>query len=170
MKKILPILLIAAMLVHISSCEKDDICVDGDTPLLVIGFFDIEDTTASKEVPSLRIKEVILDSVINTITDRSSSLDSIGIPLRTDAISTSFAFITDSADDAETGEETGNIDSLTISYQPREAFISRACGFVMNYDNISVTLPESANNWIQDITIVQQTVENSNNIHVKIFY
>ena len=169
MKKLIPILFIASMLVYASSCEKDDICVDGDTPLLVIGFFDIEDTIVAKDVPSLRIKEVVLDTVVNTIADRST-LDSIGIPLRNDAAGTTFAFINNSADDADTGEETGNIDSLTISYSTREAFVSRACGFVMNYDGLTITLPESANNWIQDISIVQQTIENSNNIHVKIFY
>lgn len=170
MKKIIPILLILSLVIYVSSCEKDDICVDGDTPLLVIGFYDIDDTTASKDVPSLRIKEVILDSTVNTITDRSSSLDSIGIPLRSDATTTSFAFITNSADDADTGEETGSIDTLTFSYTTREAFLSRACGFVMNFDNLSVTLPASANNWIQDIKVVQESIENSNNVHVKIYY
>lgn len=170
MKKILPIVLIATVLVYFSSCEKDDICVEGDTPLLVIGFYDIDDTTATKDVPLMRIKEIILDETVNTFTDRSSNLDSIGIPLRTSASSTQFAFITNSADDAETGVETGNIDTLTVSYQNTEAFISRACGFVANYGDLTVTLPESTNNWIQDIRIVQQTVENSNSVHVKIFH
>ena len=170
MKKIIPILLILSLVIYVSSCEKDDICVDGDTPLLVIGFYDINDTTAAKDVPSLRIKEIILDSVINTINDRSNNLDSIGIPLRSDATTTSFAFITNSADNADTGEETGNIDTLTFSYTTREAFLSRACGFVMNFDNLSVTLPASANNWIQDIKVVQESIENSNNVHVKIYY
>lgn len=170
MRKIIPVLLIASLVLYFSSCEKDDICVDGDTPLLVIGFFDATDTTLAKEVPSLRIKEVILDDVVDTFTDRSSSLDSIGIPLRIDSNDTSFEFIMDSDDDGTTGEEIGNIDVLTISYQTREAFVSRACGFVANYDNLSITLPANSENWIQDISIVQQTVENSNNIHVKIFY
>ncbi len=169
MKKILPILLITFLFFYTASCEKDDICVDGDTPLIVIGFFDATDTTLAKDAPTLRIKELILDSNINTITDRTS-LDSIGVPLRIDAASTQFAFITNSADDDTTGEETGNIDTLTISYTTREAFISRACGFVANYDDVNVTLPDNAENWIQDITIVQQTIENSNNIHVKIFH
>ena len=170
MRKIIPVLLIASLVLYFSSCEKDDICVDGDTPLLVIGFFDATDTTLAKEVPSLRIKEVILDDVVDTFTDRSSSLDSIGIPLRIDSNDTSFEFIMDSDDDGTTGEEIGNIDVLTISYQTREAFVSRACGFVANYDNLSINLPANSENWIQDISIVQQTVENSNNIHVKIFY
>ncbi|MEZ4811447.1 MAG: DUF6452 family protein [Allomuricauda sp.] len=170
MKKIFPVLLIVSLLTYSSSCEKDDICVEGDTPLLVIGFFDATDTTLAKDVPSLRIKEIILDEVVNTITDRSSSLDSIGIPLRIDSNDTSFEFILDSDDDETTGEETGNIDVLTVSYETREAFVSRACGFVANFDNLNITLPASADNWIQDIRIVQQTIENSKNIHVKIFY
>lgn len=170
MKKLIPVLLLSILLVYFSSCEKDDICVNGDTPNLVIGFFDSADTTLAKVVPSLRIKEIQLDTVINTITDRSSNLDSIGVPLRTNTASTSFAFITDSADDADTGLETGNIDTLTITYTPREAFISRACGFVMNFDDLGIILPESANNWIQDISIVQESIENSNTIHVKIFF
>ncbi|TXN36258.1 hypothetical protein FVB32_17065 [Flagellimonas hymeniacidonis] len=170
MKKILSIFLILSFLIYVTSCEKDDICVDGDTPLLVIGFFDVTDTTLAKEVPLLRIRETILDTTVNTIDDRSSSLDSIAIPLRIDATSTSFAFITDSADDDTTGEETGNIDTLTIAYSTQEAFISRACGFVANYGDLTITLPESATNWVQDITVVQQTIENSNNIHVKIFH
>ncbi|MFD2099273.1 DUF6452 family protein [Flagellimonas iocasae] len=172
MKKILPILLIACFLIYFSSCEKDDICVEGDTPLLVIGFFDIADTATAKEVPSLRITAIDNNTVLDndSFNDRATSPDSLSVPLRIDATNTSYAFIMDSADDAETELETGNSDTLIISYTNREAFVSRACGFVMNYDGVSIALPESANNWIQDIRIVQSTVENSNNIHVKIFH
>ena len=172
MKKILPIILIVALLVYISSCEKDDICVEGDTPYLVIGFFDIEDTTVAKKVTSLRIRAVDNNTVLDndSFNDRATSPDSLSVPLRISTTDTSYEFIMDSADDADTGEETGNVDALTISYTTREAFVSRACGFVMNFDDVSVTLPESTENWIQDIRVVQQTVENSNNIHVKIFH
>jgi len=170
MKKILPIILIAFLLIYVSSCEKDDICVDGDTPLLVVGFFDIDDTTQSKDVPSLRIKEVVSNSIINTITDRTSGLDSIGVPLRIDDTNTRFEFIANSADDGTSGEETGNIDVLNISYNVTEAFVSRACGFVANYNDLSVAIPDNAENWIKNISVVQQKVENSKNIHVKIFY
>ena len=81
-----------------------------------------------------------------------------------------YQIISESADDEETELETGNIDTLTISYELGEAFVSRACGFVTNYNNISVTLTEGAENWIQDIKVVQPNVENTNTIHVKIFH
>jgi hypothetical protein len=78
--------------------------------------------------------------------------------------------INTSADDDTSGEETGNIDILTISYGTSERFVSRACGIVANYENLDVTLPSSTENWIKDISVIQQKVENSNNIHVKIFH
>ncbi|WP_435625138.1 DUF6452 family protein [Flagellimonas sp.] len=178
MKKIYPILSILFLVAYTSSCERDDICVDGDTPLLVIGFFDIDDTTTVKSVSSIRIRATDIDSVLSDnesfgFSDRgntgSSPQDSILIPLRTDEINTSFTFITDSADD-DAGLETGNIDTLTISYTTRENFISRGCGFVINYDTLDVQLTLGSENWIQDISIQQQTIENSNNVHVKIFH
>ena len=172
MKKIIPILLITTILFYVSSCEKDDICVDGDTPLLVIGFFDIADTTLVKNVASIRIRNIDIDSILtnSSFSDRSESPDSLQVPLRSTATTTMYQIISESADDEETELETGNIDTLTISYELGEAFVSRACGFVTNYNNISVTLTEGAENWIQDIKVVQPNVENTNTIHVKIFH
>ncbi|AEM71302.1 hypothetical protein Murru_2264 [Allomuricauda ruestringensis DSM 13258] len=172
MKKIIPILLIASMLYYVSSCEKDDICVEGDTPLMVIGFFDIEDTTEVKRVSSIRIRNIDIDSILTngSFSDRANSPDSLMVPLRSSATSTMYQIISGSRDDDETEQEIGNIDTLTISYDLGEAFISRACGFVVNYNNITVTVPESAENWIQDIKVVQPNVENTDNIHVKIFH
>nr|WP_297786622.1 DUF6452 family protein [uncultured Allomuricauda sp.] len=176
MKKIIPILLIASILVYVSSCEKDDICVDGDTPLLVIGFYDIEDTAAFKTVSSIRVINMDIDSIItndsygDAFNDRSNIADSILVPLRSNATTTMYQIISDSADDSETELETGNIDTLTITYDLGEAFISRACGFVTNYNNISISVTEGSENWIQDISVVQPNVENTNNIHVKIFH
>lgn len=172
MKRIIPILLIASMLFYVSSCEKDDICVDGDTPLMVIGFFDIADTTLVKNVASIRIRNIDIDSILtnSSFSDRSESPDSLQVPLRSTATTTMYQIISESADDEETELETGNIDTLTISYELGEAFVSRACGFVTNYNNISVTLSEGAENWIQDIKVVQPNVENTDNIHVKIFH
>ena len=172
MKKIIPILLIVSVLFYVSSCEKDDICVDGDTPLMVIGFFDFADTTLVKNVPSIRIRNIDIDSILtnSSFSDRSESPDSLQVPLRSTTTTTMYQIISESADDEETELETGNIDTLTISYELGEAFVSRACGFVTNYNNISVTLTEGAENWIQDIKVVQPNVENPNTIHVKIFH
>jgi len=171
MKKRFILVLVLMVFIQFSACEKDDICVDGDTPNLVIGFFDAIDTAEAKTVTLLRIKETSLDTTLGTGDfDRTSTNDSIGVPLRTNEDNITFAVITDSADGDTEDEETGNIDTLRITYNPREEFISRACGFVVRYDNIAFELTTDDDNWIQDINVVQTNIENESNIHVKIFH
>lgn len=170
MKKIVPIILIVLLLCHFSSCEKDDICVDGDTPLLIIGFFDVDDITESKNVPSLRIRAEGFETSPTTFTDRSSQ-DSVGIPLQIGANSTSFVLINNSDDDDDDPTiETGNSDTLTFNYTVTENFVSRACGFVANFEELDTTRQVFTTDWIKRIQIVNPTVESSSAIHVKIFH
>ena len=167
LKKIIPLLLAVLFISGFLACEKDDICVDGDTPLLIVRFYDINDTTLLKPATSLRVIGLGQGNPVNTFTDRSST-DSIGIPLKIDAAQTDFVFILDSA--TENDAETGNIDTLRFSYASREVFVSRACGFVVNYDNLTSGPPSDGTPWIQDIRIVNPTVQNQTSAHVKIFY
>jgi len=161
-------MLLLMFIVLVSSCEKDDICVDGDTPLLVVGFFDATDSVTEKEVPSLRIRALDLDDVVNTFTDQSD-LDSIGLPLKVNELSTSFVVINDYGIDEE-DNETGTSDTITFNYSVRDKFVSRACGFIANYDlDITQTVP-STSNWIMGIEIVEPQVEFSNQIHVKVYH
>ena len=158
------IFVLAILLTH---CEKDDICVDGNTPLLIIRFYDSENTTTLKEVPSLRVVGLGQTTTVNTVTDRSS-LDSIAIPLRINEANTSFLLIMDSADEDDV--ETGNIDTLTFNYSTNEVFISRACGFVANYEGLTDELTVESENWIQNIEIVSSLVQKQDSAHVKIFH
>ncbi len=172
MNRLQIIFIFLACILPFSACEKDDICVDGDTPLLIIRFYDAADPTAFKEVPGLRVIGLGNDVVVDTFTDRSSTLDSIGIPLKTIDPLTAFTFILDSADD-ENGVEVGNSDTVTFAYEIEEEFVSRACGFVVNYDNLSSDFTASPENWIQSIEIVktQVTLETEETTaHVKIFH
>ena len=164
------------------ACEKDDICVEGDTPLLVIGFYDIADTTEFKTVPTMRIKALhsntfaedsILDSDSYTrsefeFNDRTNVTDSIFIPLRVSASNTDFVFISSSADEDEV--EIGNRDTLTFNYTVNQQFISRACGLVANFNELDTTRTVSDSDWIKRITVQETDVELSNTIHVKIFH
>ncbi len=154
--------------VLIFSCEKDDICVDGDTPLLIIRFYDAADTTQFKSVSSLRVIGLGQETPVDTFTDRST-LDSIGIPLRINEISTGFQLILDSADDDDE-LETGNSDTLNFNYTTQEVFVSRACGFIANYEGLSDELTSDSENWIQSIEIVNPSITNQNSAHVKIFH
>ncbi|WP_396634976.1 DUF6452 family protein [Maribacter sp. R86514] len=168
MRKIQFGLLLFLSIISASSCEKDDICVEGDTPLLVIEFYDIDDIETLKEVKTLRVVGVGQNVTVNTVTDRSN-LSTISIPLKTDEDATSFILISDSAD-ADDGAEIGNLDTINFSYTRIEDFLSRACGFVVNYDELQANVTADSDNWIQDIEIQQSLVTNSDSTHVKIFH
>jgi hypothetical protein len=70
----------------------------------------------------------------------------------------------------ENGNETGNIDTLTFSYNRLENFASRGCGFIVNYENLTDQLASGADNWIQDVEIVRSLIINTDSTHVKIFH
>lgn len=154
-----------------SACEKDDICVDDDTPQLIIRFYDADNPTELKVVPGLRVIGVGNGNPVDTFSDRTSTLDSIAIPLKTNDISTQFSFILNSEDD-DNGAETGTTDQLLFSYETEEIFKSRACGFVVNYDNLTTDFSPATENWIQSIEIVKPsvTIEEEVTAHVKIFH
>jgi hypothetical protein len=151
----------------ISSCEKDDICVDGDTPLLIIRFYNATDSTTLKSVAALRIIGIGNGEPVDTFTDRSST-DSVAVPLRINEINTQFQIILNS--DGDDDAETGNIDTLQFNYATNEVFISRACGFVANYEIETDTLTSDTDNWIQSIEITNPSVTSQDSVHVKIFH
>ena len=161
-------LLLFMGILAVASCEKDDICVEGDTPLLVIEFYNINDTSALKTVPTLRVVGVGQNVTVNTVVDRTA-LNTVSIPLKTDVDVTSFIMISASAS-AEDGSETGNIDTVNFSYKRLEDFLSRGCGFVVNYDSLQANVSADTNNWIKDIEIIRSQVINSDSTHVKIFH
>ena len=151
----------------LGGCEKDDICVDGDTPLLIIKFLDDENPEDSKNVNQLRVLGLGQDDVVDTFADRTT-LDSIAIPLRPGETQTTFIFILDSADEEEL--EIGNRDTIRFDYNTREVFISRACGFVAQYENLESELQEGSENWIRNIEVENAFVQNPDTTHVSIFH
>lgn len=170
MKKISIAIFIVLTIIFIGSCEKDDICINANTPLLVITFYDINDTTLIKAVPSLRVGGIDQEFTVNTIPDRSD-LDSIGLPLKTNDITTSFVLIKDSEGSEDDEDlEIGNADVITFNYEVIEDFKSRACGFIANYGNLTATLTSDADQWIQDIIITDTLVKNQAAAHVKIYH
>jgi hypothetical protein len=167
-KKISALFAIALTILFLSACEKDDICVEGDTPLLVIEFYDINDRDLVKQVTDLRVVGVGKDTTVNTVSDRAD-LDMIEIPLQIDSTSTSYLLISNSASN-DSGEETGNVDTITFNYQTQEVFVSRACGFVANFDALGQELLADTDNWIQEVEIVQTLVYDQATAHVKIYH
>jgi len=160
----------------LGACEKDDICVDGNTPLLVISFYDVDNPTELKEVTSFRIVGVGQNTTVTSVSDRTDS-DSIAIPLKVTENTTGFYFINNSSDveTTDSNDETitiegGDLDTLYFNYDRKDKFVSRACGLIANYENLSSDLKVETDNWIKDIEIVTPLVENSTAAHVKIFH
>ncbi|MCK0190265.1 DUF6452 family protein [Arenibacter sp. F20364] len=176
MKKIyIPILFIITFIGFVA-CEKDDICIDGNTPLLVIRFYDVDNPTELKKVSKFRIVGIGQNTTVTTVSDRTDS-DSIAIPLKVAENRTGFYFINNSSDVEATNSEGetitvegGDLDTLYLNYTRIDKFVSRACGYIANYEDVSSDLKMETDNWIKDIEIVTPLVENSTAAHVKIFH
>lgn len=150
------------------ACEKDDICTEADTPLLVLTFFDSESPAEPKSVTRLRVIGLGNSAVADTFADRSNR-DSIALPLRLDTGRTGFVFIFQSENDSE-GAETGNRDTLYFDYTTREVFASRACGFVVQYEDLQAEAPADDDTWIEEVEIIQASVTTSESAHVSIYH
>lgn len=149
------ITIIFVFFIGISSCERDDICIDEITPHMIVRFYDSEEPTSVKSASQLSVKLVDLESnyIDNTTTD------SIAIPLMVNGNSTQFVFISDT-----------NSDTLTINYIPEAIFVGRSCGFKSIFTNTAHFLNFDSDNWINNIEIVKSTIEDETTAHVKIFH
>jgi hypothetical protein len=156
MKKYYFFLLLITVL--ISSCEKDDFCIDPITPNMIIRFYDANNTTDFKSLDELFVWPNALDTIDNV------SLDSIVIPL--DVLSNQVVYNLSSGT---------NQDILTIDYEVEEVFVSRSCGFKAIFNNVTVT-SDSANDWILgltatlDNTVTITTIEDESAAHVQIYH
>lgn len=161
------------------SCEPDDICPESTptTPSLIIRLYDISNQESKKNVSDLRIQGVGNDNVLtnyNVVTT-----DSIVLPLKTDTFSTQYKLHKEytynnnnTPDDLTDDIIGGNEDVITINYNTEEIFVSRACGYKTIYKNVTVTLVNDGDNWIQLIQPVNdnQSVENETAAQFKIFF
>ncbi|HFS67451.1 MAG TPA: hypothetical protein ENK67_04490 [Flavobacteriia bacterium] len=145
----------------LTSCERDDICIDPVTPKLIVRFYDKTDTSLLKSVDSLQVE---IDSLGVFIPySFSASTDSIVVPLRVDIDETKFRFIEKFGN--TTDEKT---DDFTINYQREPVFVSRSCGYKVLFNNI--TISNLTNNWIDSIAIKHQNILNEKEAHLTIYH
>jgi len=157
MKKYYLFLSLIALL--ISSCEKDDFCIEPITPNMIIRFYNATNISETKAVNDLTINISNLDSIYTNV-----SLDSIVIPL--DVTSNQIIYNFSSGT---------NVDILTIDYEIQEVFVSRSCGFKAIFNNVTVT-SDVSNDWIIGLTetlentITIPTIDDESAAHVQIFH
>jgi len=155
MKQLLNIIVVIIFLAIMPSCEIDDICVeDVSTPKLIIQFYDAGNVTDTKEVDTLSVwiegKAKLYDDVIT---------DSIAIPLNLDSNSTKYFL-----------SKSDTLDFLHVYHTNKEVFVSRSCGFKMNFTIENST--QISNLWIDDFETSEmpQLIENEQVVHVKIYH
>lgn len=157
------------MAIYISGCEKDDICADETTPLLVVEFYDIANPANLKTVLNLKIKEVGQTIDLGTFNGESK----IKLPLKINDTSTKYSLIFNSGGTIIPPNE----DFLQFNYTTQNVFVSRACGYktVFTLDNnpngvvkTDASIPNSF--WIQDINIQNNSVTTENETHIKIYF
>ncbi len=159
-----------AITLVILSCEKDDICAEttATTPQLILRFYDNDNIEETKTATNLLVygvndvNEAVFFEHVNFATS-----DSVVVPLRTDSDITRLVLHKD-LDITDFG--TGNFDIISLSYAREDIYVSRACGFKNIYTNLEANLETDSDNWIQNIEIVNTTVENQNSAHVKIYH
>ena len=157
MKKYYLFLSLIALL--ISSCEKDDFCIEPITPNMIIRFYNATNISETKTVTDLTVNPNDLDSIYTNV-----SIDSIVIPL--DVTSNQIIYNFSSGT---------NVDILTIDYEIEEVFVSRSCGFKAIFNNVTVT-SDVSNDWIIGLTetlentITIPTIDDESAAHIQIFY
>jgi hypothetical protein len=157
MKKYYLFLSLIALL--ISSCEKDDFCIEPITPNMIIRFYNATNISETKAVNDLTINISNLDSIYTNV-----SLDSVVIPLDVTSNQIIYNFSSGS-----------NLDILTIDYEIEEVFVSRSCGFKAIFNNVTVT-SDVSNDWIIGLTetlentITIPTIDDESAAHVQIFH
>lgn len=173
-------LLVLALALFFSSCEKDDIC-DANTPTtprLVITFYDFLNPSVLKNVTNLKVVgEGMIDGIVfNSATGDAKYLtngNTISIPLKTVGTSTSFSFTLNSG---SANTALINVDNIKFDYTTQELYVSRACGYKTNfildpinpYTHTDAAVPDTK--WIEYISVEKSNIENENETHIKIFF
>lgn len=164
MKRIFFLLFVVSLL----GCEKDDICdpATATTPSLVIQFYDADSPNNVQTVTNLK---VIAPGFTNAVSG-TSGVSKITIPLKTSENTTSFEFIQNGSDTDTTDDNT---DVLQFTYNRTNIYVSRACGYKVNFDLTNTNtniLTADTDNWIQSIVIAQPNIETENETHIKIYF
>lgn len=149
--------IILSLFIVIWACEEDDICLEGGTPRLHIQF-KVLATDEPFDIDTLIVQRLNENNEFEFVLN-AAKVDSVLLPMRLDVDQTKFVF----------AYQTVNpiFDTLTLNYNLKSVFISKACGFKENYENIQV---ENTENEIKRIDIEQNNITNEKNPHLSIFY
>ena len=141
----------------ITSCEKDDICLQGsaNTNRITIEFINSEfETTSSLSLKNIR--GVNKDSIIY----EDINADKLRLPLNTSSSKTDYILNYNEID-----------DTLSIKYKAIHQYLNRGCGFISNFiiDNSTENLDNNYG-WIKKILIVKDSIFNEEKTNLYIHF
>lgn len=181
MKKFVNIGIALVLAVCFFGCEKDDICA-GTTPTtsrLMIEFYDFNNPAILKSVTNLtafgndNANGVVFNEAL-PVTDSTRYFrtgTSVALPLDVSQNSTKYKLKIFSQSD---NPAVFNEDVIKIDYETEQIYVSRACGYktVFYLDNVlrNPGTTNDPNEWIRNITFDPITIDNENDIHVKIYW
>jgi actin-related protein len=141
------------------SCEgDDDVCVSGEaTARMKIKF-----KSADNKLMTLDNIYVDVDyggtSLVNVVS--KAKADSILVPLRVDNNSYTEIFVRT--------QEKGTVSKLKISYDTKSKYVSPACGFKREYENVKAVLETP--NPVTNIELNQNQIINENKTHLYLVF
>ena len=174
MKKIVIFLLFTFSIIFYIACERDDICAESTqtTPSLIIDFYNVNNTSNKKVATNLIVTEINHSEILLD----TSRTNTVTLPLDTNKNYTQYLLWKNYEldDDSILIDDSGNKDTITISYSRENVYISRACGFKTIYDHVTITIEDENDDslWISNTQSVEanQSVENEDETHYFLFH
>lgn len=145
-------------MIAVSSCEEDDVCLGSEgTPQMTVVFKSIYTQQNQSDSLYIDLVDTNLENPINIYNGVYS--DSLKLPLGVLENSNSIFRIK--------RRSYGLEDYLTVNYETKSVYVSKACGFKLTYDQVNYT---STTNDIINIQPVTTTIENETVANLYVFY
>lgn len=157
------IILLILIIFTFKGCTKDDICPPdtATTAKIVIAFSDFANPANAKNVNVLSV-QTDYETSVEVITFENTK--EISIPLSTTSDTTKYKFIRTTY---RTNDTLINTDKVMFIYQRQDGYVNRACGYKTEYFNLEANLEqEGTENWIKQVTVIRETVNDENSAHV----
>ena len=154
-------ILALATLLICSSCEKDDVCVENDSVYVNLVFYSAEDGVTAKSVSGFSLLDLNGDLVQNY---DNTTVTAIALVLPTSQ--SSYDLILQKRAEVD-GVTTSTNDTLNFSYTPKATYVSRACGYIRTYSDLSI---QSTRNWISEVIVNTPEINSNNDEHVAILH
>jgi hypothetical protein len=148
-------------LLTLSSCEKDDVCVENDSVYINLVFYSVEDGSTAKSVSGFSLLDLNGDIVQNY---DNTTVSAIALVLPTSE--TSYDLILQKRTEVD-GLTINTNDTLNFSYTPKATYVSRACGYIRTYTDLSIN---STRNWVNEVIVNIPEINSNNDEHVAILH